>query len=186
MGSTFRAAADMSALTMSSTGEPVAILMRDGVRLGLSSDGGASFESLDLAPPAREIASGEAPLVAASGNVVVLGDAGRGVVVSDDRGRTFRRVSGMTNLSALSVGLFGGRLRAFAALYRETDDHSLLVEIDPANATATIGAVLSFPSPDDPDAAPELGRVERLVVDAERLWATGGFGLAVIRPAPSR
>lgn len=185
MGSTFRAVADVSALAMSSSSEPVAILTRDGARLGLSSDGGSSFESLALASPARDVASGEAPLVAASGNVVVLGDAERGLVVSVDRGQSFRRVSGMTNLTALSAGALAGRIRVFAALYRETDDDSLLVEIDLTNATAAIGAVLSLPPPDDPDAASELGRVERLVVDRERLWATGGFGLAVIRPAPS-
>jgi hypothetical protein len=179
LGSTFRAVADASALSMSSSGDPVAILMRDGARLGLSSDGGTTWERLELASPAREVASGEAPLVAASGNVVVLGDAERGLVVSADRGRTFRRVSGLTNLTALCVGTLGGEERAFAALYRETDDHSLLVEIDPRTATAAIGAVLSLPSPDDPDATAELGRVERLVCEGERLWATGGFGLAV-------
>jgi hypothetical protein len=184
-GSTFRAVPDTNALTMSSTGDPIAILTRDGARLGLSSDGGASFERLELESPAREVASGETPLVAASGNVVALGDAERGLVVSADGGRTFRRVAGVTNLTALCVGTLAGQERAFAALYRETDDHSLLVEIDPKTATAAIGAVLSLPLPDDPDAAAELGRVERLACDGERLWATGGFGLAVARRSPS-
>jgi hypothetical protein len=184
MGSTFCAVPDVSALTMSSSGEPVAILTRDGARLALSSDGGSSWERLELVSPAREVASGEAPLVAASGNVVVLGDAERGLVVSADGGRTFRRVSGVTNLTAVCVGSLGGQPRAFAALYREADDHSLLVEIEPQTARAAIGAVLTLPQPDDPDAAAELGRVERLLCEGERLWATGGFGLAVAqRPA---
>jgi hypothetical protein len=169
---------------MSSSDEPVAILTRDGAKLALSSDGGSSWERLELVSPAREVASGEAPLVAASGNVVLLGDAERGLVVSADGGRTFRRVSGVTNLTALCAGAFGGQPRAFAALYRETEDHSLLVEIDPETATAAICGVLTLPQPDDPDAAAELGRVERLIFDGERLWATGGFGLAVAhRPA---
>ena len=184
LGSTFRAVGDVSALTLSSSGDPIAILTRDGARLGLSSDGGSTFEWLELASPAREVASGEAPLVAASSNVVVLGDSERGLVVSGDRGRTFRRVPGVTNLTALCAGTLAGEPKAFAALYRETDDHSLLVEIDPESATAAIGALLSLPAPDDPDAAAELGRVERLVCDGDKLWATGGFGLAVAQRLP--
>ena len=93
--------------------------------------------------------------------------------------------AGATNVTALCAGTLGGQPRAFAALYRETDDHSLLVEIDPETATAAIGAVLSLPVPDDPDAAAELGRVERLACEGDRLWATGGFGLAVAYRLPS-
>jgi hypothetical protein len=172
--------ADITALTMSSSGDPVAILTRDGARLGLSMDGGATFELFELTSPAREIASGETPLVAASGPVVALGEAERGVAVSTDGGKTFRRVLGATNATALCAGARDGRSVAFAALYRETEDRSLLVEIDAETAVATTGAVLALPAPDDPDLALELARVERLLWDGERLWAAGAFGLARI------
>jgi len=180
-GSTFRMVeSDVTALTISSSGDPVAVLTRDGSRLGLSTDGGTTFELAPLASPAREIASGEAPLVAATGAVVVLGEAERGVAVSSDGGKTFRRVSGATNATALAAGTRDGRPLAFAALYRETEDRSLLVEIDVGSAVATTGAVLALPAPDDPDLALELARVERLLWDGERLWAVGAFGLARI------
>jgi hypothetical protein len=180
-GSTFRIVeGDVTALTFSSAGDPVAILTRDGARLGLSTDGGTTFELVPLASPAREIASGEAPLVAASGSVVLLGEAERGVAVSADGGKTFRRVSGATSATALAAGTRYGRNVAFAALYRETEDRSLLVDIDVETAVATTGAVLALPAPDDPDLALELARVERLLWDGERLWAVGAFGLARI------
>ena len=74
-------------------------------------------------------------------------------------------------------------LCVFAALYRETEDRSLLVEIDAETAVATTGAILTSPATEDPDAALELGRVERLLWDGGRLWAAGAFGLAMIRPS---
>jgi hypothetical protein len=183
LGATFRMLdASVTALALSSAGDPVALLTRDGARLGLSHDGGSSFSYHELGSPAREVASGEAPLVAANGDLVLLGDAERGVVVSADGGRSFRRVPGTLTVTALCAGTLGGRARAFAALYRETEDVSLLVELDPASGTAVVGATLAPPAPDDPDAAPELARVERLLAEGEELWAAGAFGLARIRP----
>jgi len=171
----------VTALTMSSTSEPVAVITRDGARLGFSANGGFHWEYLELVSPAREVASGETPLVAAKGGVVVLGDAERGVVVSSDHGRTFRRVTGATNVTAVSAGADGERPTAFVALYRETDDQSLLVEIDAATGVATTLAVMALPAPEDPDVALELARIERLIWDGQRLWAAGAFGLARIR-----
>ena len=81
-------------------------------------------------------------------------------------------------MTAVSAGADGERPTAFVALYRETDDQSLLVEIDAATGVATTLAVLALPAPEDPDVAPELARVERLLWDGERLWAAGAFGLA--------
>jgi hypothetical protein len=180
MGTTFRMLDPaVTALTMSSASEPVAVITRDGTRLGFSSDGGTTWDHVELASPAREVASGEAPLIAASGSVVVLGEADRGVVVSQDGGRTFRRVTGATNVTAVAAS--GARPSAYVALYRETDDQSLLVEVDITTGVASTIAVLALPAPDDPDVAPELGRVERLLWDGERLWAAGPFGLARIR-----
>jgi len=183
MGATFQMVdAEITALTISPSGDPVAVLTRDGARLALSSDGGTKWEHLELAPPARDVASGETPFVAAHSTVIVLGEAERGVAISADGGRTFRRVAGATNVTAVTAGAPGGRPSAFAALYRETEDRSLLVVIDAETGVATTGAVLALPAPDDPDASLELGRVERLLWDGERLWAAGAFGLAMIRP----
>ena len=182
MGSTFRLLdASITALTFSSAGDPVVILSRDATRLGVSSDGGSSFAFTDLVSPAREVASGEAPLLAAWGDVVVLGEAERGLVVSADRGRSFHRVAGASNVTALSAGAPADHPTAFAAVYREAEDRSLLLSIDARTGLATTGAVLSLPTLDDPDAAHELARVERLLWDGKTLWAVGGFGLARIR-----
>ncbi len=182
MGTTFRMLdADVTALTISTSGDPVALLSRDGARLGFSSDGGTSFRHVKLDSPARDVASGEAPLLAASGEVVVLAEAERGLVVSADLGRTFRRVAGSSNVTACAVGAPDGRPTAFAAVYREMDDRSLLLEIDPETGRATIGCILSLSAPDDPESSLELGRVERLLWDTGRLWAVGAFGLALVR-----
>jgi hypothetical protein len=183
LGSTFRMLdAAVAALAMSAAGDPVAVITRDGEHLALSYDGGVSFERRTLMSPAREVASGETPLVAASGNVVVLGDTERGVVVSGDAGQGFRRVAGVANVTAVAAGASGTHPSAFAAVYRETEDRSLLVEIDALTGAATVIGHLALPGPADPDVAPELGRVERLLWDGSRLWAVGGFGLALIEP----
>jgi hypothetical protein len=182
MGSTFGLLdASITALAFSSAGDPVVILSRDATRLGFSSDGGSSFAYMELVSPAREVASGEAPLVAAWGDVVVLGEAERGLVVSADHGQSFHRVAGASNVTALAAGAPADNPTAFAAVYREAEDRSLVLSIDARTGRATTGAVLSLPTPDDPDAAHELGRVERLLWDGETLWAVGGFGLARIR-----
>jgi hypothetical protein len=183
MGSTFHMLdASVTALSMSVAGDPVAVITRDGEHLGLSDDGGTSFQRRALASPAREVASGEAPLVAASGNVVVLGDMERGVAVSADGGRSFRGVAGVTNVTAVAAGTTGAQPTVFAAVYRETEDGSLLVEIDVLTGSARVIARLAVSPPADPDTAPELGRVERLLWDGDRLWAVGGFGLALVEP----
>lgn len=182
LGTTFRVLdASVTALTLSSSGNPVAMLTRDGARLGMSHDGGTTFSFQELTSPARDVASGEAPLVAASGAVVVLGDAERGVVVSADGGLNFRRAQGTAAVTALCVGASGGRTRVFAALHRELQDRSLLVELDPASGAAVVSATIAPTVSDDPDASSDLARVERLVLDGDNLWAAGVFGLARMR-----
>jgi hypothetical protein len=183
LGTTFEMLdAGITALALSLSGDPVAVITRDGGHLALSMDAGSTWTRLELASPAREVASGEAPLVAANGNVVVLGDIERGAVVSADRGRTFCRVPGVTNVTAVTTGRAGAESSAFVAVYRETDDRSLLVEVDAQTGAAVTIAVIALPVSGDPDAALELGRVERLLWDGGRLWAAGGFGLALVRP----
>jgi hypothetical protein len=181
MGSTFVAVdPTITALTLSSSGDPAAVITRDGSYLAFSDDGGSTWQRIELASPAREVASGEAPLLAADRNIVVIGDPQRGVVVSADAGRTFRRVAGVSNVTAITAGTTGERPSAFAAVYREMDDRSLLVEIDVLTSTARAIARLELPSAPDAPGGLELGRVERLLWDGERLWAAGGFGLARI------
>jgi hypothetical protein len=180
MGSTFHlVTAEVTALAMSSSGEPVTVLSRDGARLSRSFDGGVNFEHQELESPARDVALGEAPLLAADGAVVALGDAERGLVVSADGARTFRRIAGTNNVTACAVGLFAGRPTAFAAVYRETHDESVFVRIDAETGDAS--AIASVSPPSSGDIELEVGRVERLSWDGERLWAAGAFGLAVVR-----
>jgi hypothetical protein len=180
MGSTFQLVTpEVTALAMSSAGEPVTVLSRDGARLSRSFDGGVHFEHRELDSPARDVALGEAPLLAADAEVVALGDAERGLVVSADGARTFRRIAGTNNVTACAVGQFAGRPTAFATVYRETHDETVFVRIDAETAEASVIATLSSPSSGDTEL--EVGRVERLSWDGERLWAAGAFGLAVVR-----
>ncbi|HEX6764017.1 MAG TPA: hypothetical protein VF103_01040, partial [Polyangiaceae bacterium] len=58
LGSTFKMLdAEVTALAVSTSGEPIAVLSRDAARLGFSSDGGATWKHVELASPAREVAS---------------------------------------------------------------------------------------------------------------------------------
>lgn len=172
---------DLTAFSLSPCGEPLAALSRGGALLSLSYDGGVTFRERELGAPALTVASGEAPLVAANGRVLAIADAERGVAVSPDEGATFRAVPGCTNATAVTTGVVEGAERVWVALYREAEDATELVSIDPSTAHAQIVATLASRER-DPDQIPESGRVERLVWDGARLWAAGGFGVAIFRP----
>jgi hypothetical protein len=111
----------------------------------------------------------------------VIADAERGVVVSADGGATFLAVPGCTNATTATTGLLANVTSVWVALYREAEDATDLVLVDPSTAQAQIVATLSSRER-DPDQVPEGGRVERLVWDGTRLWAAGGFGVAIFRP----
>lgn len=177
-----RQSQDFTAFSVSPCGEPLAALSRSGARLSTSHDGGVTFRERELTAPALAVASGDAPSVAANGRTLAICDAERGVVVSADEGATFRAVPGCINATTVTAGVVEGVASVWVALYREADDASDLVLIDPATAQAKIVATLASRER-DPDQIPESGRVERLVWDGMRLWAAGGFGVAICRPS---
>jgi hypothetical protein len=182
LGATWKRQSDeFKTFALSPSGEPLAALSRQGSRLSISSDGGLTFRERELTGVAVAVASGDAPSISASGDTLVIADAERGVVVSADGGATFLAVPGCTNATTATTGLLANVTSVWVALYREAEDATDLVLVDPSTAQAQIVATLSSRER-DPDQVPEGGRVERLVWDGTRLWAAGGFGVAIFRP----
>lgn len=179
---TFRRLTERRVRAVSPGGSPVFALSADGALLQ-SSDGGASFEAIELTATIRELASSETVLVTGCGSVVVLGDANVGVAVSADSGRTFQRIAGTWGVSAIAAGELDGRTRVWAALHDDSE-RTFIVEVDPLTGHAETIALLELASTEDEDAT-EGSRVVRLEWDAaqRRLWLAGGFGIRVYVPA---
>jgi hypothetical protein len=165
---------------------PVAVLVqtpRGGV-LMRSPDAGASWQRVELDALGRAVADRENPLLAAAGSVVALGHPDFGLVVSSDGGASFDRILGCSSVSALAAESRQGQAWIWAALYRESEDLSEIVQVDPVERFAERIAELRPPPPpassDDPL---ERGRVLGLEWDRTtgRLWATGTFGLKSFR-----
>jgi hypothetical protein len=171
---------ELRVAALSSTASPLVAVLAGGRELALSDDGGQSFERSKLAGYARGVAEGEAPLVAAEERVVVIADAERGVVVSSDRGRTFREVPGGANVTACAAGFHGGRPRAFLALYTEATDTTQIALVDAEDGTAQIVAVVAGPG--DDDVLPASARITALGWDGERLFAVGEPGFILLEP----
>jgi hypothetical protein len=166
----------------------VALVAEGGPAIGVTHDGkllvasGRELVERPLSGLNREIARSRAPLVAAEGELVVLGSESTGVLVSTDGGREFRRVAGTRGVTAVSViRRSGGAPRVVAALESSGLDVSLVVEIDATSATAHTLARITGDS--DAEAGDRV-RVYRLAWDAvhSRLWAAGAFGLKVYAP----
>ena len=148
----------------------------------------ASPHSAIGAGAARVVAMSDAPLLSTSDDAVALAEHGRALLVSSDRGETFRRVAGSANTTAIAGAVLGGNARFFAALYRETSDQSEILLVDPTLGEATIIARLDASSERSPADAIDRGewaKVSRLNYHAAsgRLWATGGFGVLSFAPA---
>ncbi|MET0790621.1 MAG: hypothetical protein ABW061_03810 [Polyangiaceae bacterium] len=136
---------------------------------------------------ARVVALSDAPLLATSGDAVALAEHGRALLVSSDRGATFRRVAGSASTTAIAGAELAGSARFFAALYRETSDQSEILLIDPVLGEAAIIARLDASSERSPADAIDRGewaKVSRLSYHAAsgRLWAAGGFGVLSFGP----
>jgi len=159
---------------------------RSGTSLLRSSDAGSSWDTVELDQAARRVADGSAPIVSADGDLIVLADPVRGLVVSADGGNAFSRVPGCARVTALACGNLDGTALAWAALHREADDVADICIVDPHTATArrvastgdTEAAVGST------DALAMTGWIGALCWDApgRRLWAVGGFGVATWSP----
>jgi hypothetical protein len=174
----------LTVFALSSGGSPLAALARDGTELVLSSDGGTLWSRLELDGVAREIAGGEAPFLASEGSTLAIADGARGISVSSDAGRTFRRVPGCAGATALALGVFRGRTTAWAALYSEAADRTELALIDVERAQAELVATLRGNADDEVDAS-GAARLERLSWDGRRLLGVGDPGLVILEPPVS-
>lgn len=136
---------------------------------------------------ARVGTANEAPLLATSGDAVALAEQGRALLVSADRGKTFRRVAGTASTTAIAGAEVDSGARFFAALYRETSDQTEILLVDPALGEATIIARIDFSSERSTADAIDRGewaKVSRLSYQAAsgKLWASGGFGVLSFAP----
>jgi hypothetical protein len=171
-----------TAFALSPTGDPVVALTRDGAELQLSYDGGVSWARRDLGTPAREVGGGEAPLLASAGSTLVIADRERGLVLSSDGGLSFRGVDGCAGVTACCAGSLGGEPMAWAALYREANDETWLLQIDATTGRARVIARVETSDDADPEQGSEGARLERLLWDGQRLFAVGDAGFLRIEP----
>jgi hypothetical protein len=113
-----------------------------------------------------------------------LADPELGVFVSGDRGRSFRRVPGTRDVTAICAGQEQPDLVAFAAIYDEAKNLSWFLRVSIADGAAeTIARVEGAAADDD---GSEGSRTARLAWDDVhgRLWAAGAFGVKVFaRPS---
>jgi hypothetical protein len=186
LGSSFYALGETpTVFALSPGGAPLAALARDGTELVSSSDGGKSWSRLALSAVASEIAGGEAPFLASAGSLLAIADAGRGVAVSTDSGRTFRRVPGCAGGTAITVGVFRDRPTAWVALYSEAADRTDVAMIDLEHGSAELVAVLAGEADDDASDSAGAGRLDRLAWDGRRLLGAGDPGLLSFEPPGS-
>jgi hypothetical protein len=171
------------ALAVSPHGSPLVVLGESGETRVLfwSETGDDDFVELELPPIARTVGDGSAPLVTAAPGVIALADGGRGLVVSADRGVTFRRVAGCAHVTALGAGELDGKPVVFATLLVESEDRTELVTVDPVSGEAErVGSLRAQPgASDELDDSLERTRVAALRWDADSrcLWLAGNFGL---------
>jgi hypothetical protein len=163
------------------------LLGRDRTRTLLTL-GHSPEDAISLHGPALAVAQTSAPLLATAGRTVALAERGRAILVSPDEGRTFRRVAGSANTTAIAGALLDEHARFFAAVYRETSDQTDILSIDPTTAEAACIARLDGSAEHTASDAIERGewaKVSALAWHAPsgRLWATGGFGVVSFAPS---
>jgi len=171
-----------TAFALSPTGDPIAALTRDGAELQLSFDGGRSWLRRDLGTPAREVAGGEAPRLATFGSTLLIADRERGLVLSSDAGLTFRTVEGCAGVTACCAGMLDEQATAWAALYREANDETWLVQIDVTSGRALVVASVESSDDADPEQGGEAARLDRLLWDGKRLFGVGDAGFLRFEP----
>jgi hypothetical protein len=164
--------------------ESATVLFAQGRERALLWLDGDQRVQVPLTGAALALARSPAPLLSTCGGSVALADFGHAISVSPDRGRTFRRVSGTANVTALAGARIADTPRFFAALYRESTDQSEILLLDPDSGQASCIARLDgnaepSASAADPVDRGEWARVARLIWHAasQRLWAVGGFGV---------
>jgi len=177
-GSSFEATELGGTVVAVSSDEPALVLTRGAEGWALLEWRPTRVTRTPLGAAAEEIAAGEEVHLGARGNVVAMTGADRGLVVSDDGGASWSRVPGCLHASALAVGERDGRARVWLCAFIESEERSLVIEVDVATRRAEVIAELG---PVD-DVAPSDGedaRLHALAWDAERgwLWAAGATGL---------
>ncbi|HYQ46938.1 MAG TPA: hypothetical protein VER11_33435 [Polyangiaceae bacterium] len=175
----------------------VLAVARESSTILLGRDRAATLLDLDRNPdggsplhgPALAVAQSAEPLLATAGNALALAERGRALLVSPDAGKTFRRVAGSVNTTAIAGARLAGNERFFAAVYRETSDQSDILLIDPSRAEAECIARLEAGEHASSDAIErgEWAKVSALAWHAPsgRLWAVGGFGVVSFGPGTS-
>jgi hypothetical protein len=159
----------------------VMLLERNGDRVLAVQDARQSFVDRQLEHLAFLVASGDAPSIDALDQVIVLLDPGRGLLISSDAGQTFSSVPGCTGASAVCLGRFENRIRAWVALHSEWTGKTDIAMIDPVEASAERIAELSLTEPSE---EAEEFPTSALCWDAEscRLWVAGAHGLILLEP----
>ncbi|HWA73645.1 MAG TPA: hypothetical protein VG937_14970 [Polyangiaceae bacterium] len=181
-GISFRRVTERRVIALAPRGMPAVAVSEDGALL-LSEDGGGSFSEVALDELAQKASSSGSPLVAAHGDAIVLSDTELGVLVSVDRGRSFRRVPGTREVTAICVGTEPSGTVAFAATYDETRNQSFLLRVVVSEARAE--TVARFEGTASDEDGSENGRTAAIVWDDvhQRLWAAGAFGVKVFARA---
>lgn len=177
-GASFQSAEVGGRIAAVSAGCPARLLVHGTEGWALLDWVGDGLRRTDLDRVAEETAAGEHVAFASMGDIVALCSADRGLVLSVDGGRGFSRIPGCLQVSALELGVRDGRPRIWLALYVESQERSLVIEVDVSTQTAEVIAELS--PGDDVAVSEDLeGRARALAWDAEArvLWAAGGSGL---------
>jgi hypothetical protein len=170
--------------------ESATLLVAQGRERSLVSLNRAERSTQALSDSALLVAHSPSALLATSGQAVALGEFGRALLVSADEGKSFRRVPGSANATAIAGAELAGSAQFFAAVYRETSDQSQILLIDPELGSAVCIAVVSGSASQHTSDAVDRGewaKIARLLWHApsQRLWLAGGFGVATIAPSDS-
>jgi len=157
-------------------------LLREPEGWALAERRDGTWRDAALADEGRDIAEGESVLFAACGPLRALAAAERGLAVSAD-GTSFTRIPGCLHASALTLGRRGGADKAWVALFLESEERAVVVEVDLATKAATVIVEIDAQGEDDTD---HDARILALAWDAraEALWAAGA-GL-LVRSTPAR
>lgn len=166
-----------------SGGAPTRLLSRGSEGAALLDWSERGFRRTLLDPIAEEVAAGEQLVVGSLGEVVALCSADRGLALSCDGGRSFARVPGCLHASALCLGSRAGRPRVWVAAFVESEERSLLIEVDAGTRSAEIVAELT-PSDDVAQSDGDDGRIRALAWDAEHGWLWAGGPSGLYRAAP--
>ena len=115
-------------------------------------------------------AQAKAPFLITMDHIVIVGARDHGLWLSPDDGTTFRKIAGCRNVTACAIGMFSGRIHAWAALFFELDDRAEMVGIDcktlRVQRLAEYRVVTDSSGPEDDP--PERARIDCLMWDAPR------------------